>query len=562
MKVFIQGKTSTTLTKREFLAAGGQGSVYAKGTLAYKVYDDPTKMIPVAKIGELHAITEPKVIKPEDVLLDEMGKPIGYTMRFVKDTFTLCQTFTKAFRQRSGLTPEKALGLVRDLQATVKDVHSRGVLIVDLNEMNFLVDQALSEVYAIDVDSWQTRSFHAAALMESVRDRHSPKNHFSELTDWFAFAIVSFQMFIGIHPYKGRHPQYGDDMEQRMLHNLSVLNPEVKYPAAVVQPLTVIPEVYQRWYEAVLERGERVAPPWDLVARIAAVVTAPMQTQVGGAISVTKLFELPEDLVGYFDSPTNSVVLTTYGAYVGDRFVSEINRPVSFGFAPKMERPVAACVDGGKISLFDLLGKRVLPIDLLASGVMGYQGRIYAASGTSLVEITFLETGTSIIPCPNVVGSCLELATKVYDGVIIQDLLGSYYASFFPKSGVHYQVRLEQLDGYRIVEAKHSAGVLMVVATRKGKYDRFVFKFDEFYAHRDMTCYPDVTPTGLNFVVLPSGVCVQIDEGGDVRVFSSRPGSSREKVIGDSGIEDMRLAVKGASLIGLRGKEAFTLRMK
>jgi DNA-binding helix-hairpin-helix protein with protein kinase domain len=124
-------------------------------------------------------------------------------MRYVDRTYALCQVFPGSFRTRHGFSTDAALRLVRRLQEGVRTVHSHGILIVDLNEMNFLVSDSFGEIYFIDVDSYQTPSFPATALMESVRDRHAKR--FSTSTDWFSFAIVSFQMFVGIHPFKGTY---------------------------------------------------------------------------------------------------------------------------------------------------------------------------------------------------------------------------------------------------------------------------------------------------------------------------------------------------------------------
>ena len=74
------------------------------------------------------------------MLTDARRAPVGYTMPSVADAFVLCQTFPKAFREREGLTPDLTLGLVRKLQEGIAHVHARHILIVDLNEMNFLVD--------------------------------------------------------------------------------------------------------------------------------------------------------------------------------------------------------------------------------------------------------------------------------------------------------------------------------------------------------------------------------------------------------------------------------------
>lgn len=563
MKVFIQGQGPVSLTKNDFLGRGGQGEVYAKGTTAYKLYDDPTRMIPVAKIGELAAITDPNVITPQAVLTDAKGTPIGYTMRFVRDAYTLCQTFTKAFRQRAGLTPEKSLTLVRKLQASIAHIHSKRILVVDLNELNFLVDQGLAEVYSIDVDSYQTPGYRASALMESVRDRHAQPNHFTEATDWFAFAIVSWQMFIGIHPYKGRHPQYGDDLEQRMRHNLSVLNPEVKYPQGVVLPLDVIPPAYRRWYEAVLERGERSAPPDDTAALVP-VAPRTRRLTPGAAVDIVKLLTLPEAIVAYFDSPVHPVTLTTAAFYLAGRCITKAPRRAVVAHAPRSERPIAAWTEAGKLRLFDLLAQRLLPINLDASDVTVSGRRLYTLSGSNLLEIQFLESLNGVIASPRIVGAALELATHVGDGVMLQDLLGSFYASVFPTAGRHHQIRLKELDGAKILEACYRNRVLAVVTSKGGHYDRHIFRFGSGHGRDyDVDSVHDITLTGLNLVVHENGTAVMIDEEAKIRVFSNQPCSQVARVIEDPAIAvDMRLALKGAQTLFWKDDTLYSMTMK
>src|SRR5579871_1643597 len=245
MKLFVKGRGPVELDQKDFLAQGGEGAIYVRGDLAYKVYANPAKMIPTAKIQELAALEQPTIIRPEEVLLNTASAPVGYTMGYVKEAAALCQLFTRAFRERKGLTPEVMAQLVQKLRQGVRFVHAHGMLIVDLHEMNFLVDLPLKEILFIDVDSYQTPGFPATALMDSVRDRHT--SGFSENTDWFSFGIVSFQLFVGIHPYKGKHPD-GLDLDTRMQRNISVFNKAVSLPK-VCYPLNAIPRAYRDWYE-------------------------------------------------------------------------------------------------------------------------------------------------------------------------------------------------------------------------------------------------------------------------------------------------------------------------
>jgi DNA-binding helix-hairpin-helix protein with protein kinase domain len=182
-RYFVQGKGPVRLGKTEFKAQGGEGSVYVKGLSAYKIYADPSRCIAQAKIDELSVLTKPNIIRPLELILDEKNRPVGYSMRYAGKTHSLCQLFPKAFRQRNNLTPELMLRLVRELQTGVAHIHSTGILIVDLNEMNFLVSLDFSELFFIDVDSYQTPSFPATVLMESVRDRHAKS--FTTDSDWF-----------------------------------------------------------------------------------------------------------------------------------------------------------------------------------------------------------------------------------------------------------------------------------------------------------------------------------------------------------------------------------------
>jgi DNA-binding helix-hairpin-helix protein with protein kinase domain len=277
-RFFVQGKGAIQLSSRDFKAQGGEGAIFVKGSTAYKIYSDPQKTISPEKIQELSALTEPNIIRPLELLLDGKNRQIGYSMRYAGQSLLLCQLFPRAFRQRHNLTPDVTLQLVRKLQNGVRRVHSNGILIVDLNDLNFLVAEYFRELYFIDVDSYQTPSFPATVLMESVRDRQAQT--FTTGSDWFSFAVVSFQMLVGIHPFKGTYAPFDNlsdkakKLDERMRANISVLHTGVSVPATCL-PFSVIPRAYLDWYNAVFETGKRIAPPESLTTRIEALLLPP-----------------------------------------------------------------------------------------------------------------------------------------------------------------------------------------------------------------------------------------------------------------------------------------------
>ena len=553
MDVYVQGK-KVRLTPAEFKAQGGQGAVYVKDGTAYKVYADPARMIPPAKIGELSALTLPDIIKPQDVLTDARRAPVGYTMPSVADGIVLCQTFPRSFREREGLTPELTLGLVRRLQEGVAHVHARKILVVDLNEMNFLVDPAFVRVYFLDVDSYQTPSFAATALMESVRDRHATA--WNEGTDWFSFAVVSFQMFVGIHPYKGRHPTL-KTLDERMARSVSVLHPDVSVPAACL-PFDVIPRPWRDWYHAVLDCGQRVPPPRDLPA----VIVPPTRTD---RRTGSDLFHIERrlDCDGTIITFTAGIIVTTKAVYLNGRRHVDAGPGTKIGLTPQANAPVLAALEGGRVRLFDLTRSAVIPCDIAAEQLTATEGRLYVKHGAALREIGFMETPGQLWPQARTVGAVLENATHLFEGVALQTLLGTWYASLLTGRGLCHQVRLPELDGAQVLEAKLQSTVLMVAVARAGHYEKLIFRFDADYAAYDVRVVPDVAATGLNFVTLDHGACLHLNDRDELEVFPARMGGSGLKVLADLALAgDCLLLRDGPQALFARGNVLFQFAMR
>ena len=72
MKVFIKGTcNSANLLKDDLLACGGEGEIYLKDDIIFKIYINRKKIIPYSKIKELSVITYPNVIKPQQLVLNK-----------------------------------------------------------------------------------------------------------------------------------------------------------------------------------------------------------------------------------------------------------------------------------------------------------------------------------------------------------------------------------------------------------------------------------------------------------------------------------------------------------
>jgi hypothetical protein len=561
-RYFVQGRGEVQLGKADFKAQGGEGSIYVRGATAYKIYTEPQRAIPPAKILELSVLTEPNIIRPLDMLLDGNNRPVGYSMRSVGKSYALCQMFPKAFRQRNNLTPGAMLRLVRKLQEGVAHVHAKGILIVDLNEMNFLVAEDFAQVFFIDVDSYETPSYPARVLMESVRDRHAQR--FTTGSDWFSFAVVSFQMFAGIHPFKGTYPPLQNlpdketKLDARMRANVSVLNPAVSVPASCL-PFSDIPPAYLDWYRAVFEDGRRLPPP-DKPQPVLALA-APAAPRHAGSLhfEIMEIEEFDSEIIRYEDLITTTRKSIYFGA---DKFPKP-QFDVRVAQTPRLGHLVMAFMDGSRPSFYDLTGARALALEIEGEEIMLCNGQFYIKQQENIFAVEFIELGGGILPGVRLVARVMPKSTRMFEGLAIQNLMGTFYASLLPSPGVCHQVRLPELDGYQIVDARLCRNVLVTVAAKGGRYDKHIFRFADDFRDYDSRIAPNISATDLDFVVLDSGVVLHMTDEDTLEIFSRLKGSSDIKAIQDPSIRgDVRLFHRGAQALVARGGKLYKIRMR
>ena len=571
MKIFVKGIGAEELVQRQFVAAGGEKQIYAKGNTAYNIFIDPANCIPEAKIKELSALQLPNIIRPQHLILDGKNRLIGYTSRWVANAEALCKFFTKTYKMANKITQDHTTLLLQRLQEIVKHVHSKNIVIVDLNELNFLVNKLL-EVFAIDINSYQTPSFPATVIMPNIRDWHT--HGFNAGSDWFSFAIQAFNLKIGIHPYKGSHPDFvhlpvAERMTARMKDNVSAFHPKATLPG-VCEPLDSIPVGLKRWLYAILEKGERFPPPDDYET---VVVVVQVKQIAGSNLFEIKMLETYNDYIsGCYTVGPVRVTVTEKGFYLNKEF-KPYDKKLCVGFTPKMDWPVGLYLEKNTLHIVDLRDPSRDTEAGHATSIFHCEGRLYAVVGNDVIEITFAELSTKntslpgnhFLPALKVVGRVLDMpdATKVYDGVVVQQVLDRYVVSLFPASGKSYQINLPELDGYRVLDGKYENNVLMLVAEKKGKYNRFVMRFAPDFSSHDMRVVEDVDYTDLNFTVTDAGICTMINEEEKLEAFSNKKDAGTVKIMEDPAIDGtMRLWHDGARVMFSKEDKLYSIKMK
>lgn len=560
MKIFVHGKGSIQLGKADFVNNGGQANVYARGRTAYKIYAKPSDMIPGSKINELSVLSDLDIIKPQEIITTGVNNtPVGYTMRYIKDSYALCQLFTMSFKNRYGVTTDTVLNLIKRMQNSIQHIHDNNILVVDPNEMNFLVDKKFDHVFLIDVDSYQTAHYPATVIMESIRDYHTKL--FNKNSDWFSFGIVTFQLFTGIHPYKGKHASI-KDLSARMKQNISVFNSQVSIPS-ICPPFSSIPQSYRDWYKAIFEDGKRLPPPF--VAVVASQITMkPQKTLTSIAFDIKEIQKFPTQILSYDSFFGKSVVITQQGLFVNGKERIGHKTSMLIGTTPKFNHIVGARIENKKLQIHDFDTNTEMLCDISGSDIMCHEGRIYVKNDLDLYEIQFIEfSDINIKISPRTVANVMKKATTLFDGVVLQNILGSFYACICPSWGTSYQVHLKELLGYRIVDAKYDNRILFVVGYKDSKYDKFIFRLSVNFESYDVRVINDISRTNeTNFTVSEKGICVHLNENEELELFFNKMGVHDIKVTDDPSIKGIRLFKDGNQIIFAKENTLYSLTTK
>ncbi|MCP4104631.1 MAG: hypothetical protein GY749_03690 [Desulfobacteraceae bacterium] len=570
MQYTIRGKGKISLSQNNFIFQGGEGKVYGKGKTAYKIYDDMKKLIPEAKIRELDIISNPNVIKPEEIILDKKNKYIGFTMKWIKQSIPMAKLFTNDFRNRNSISDDIILELIETIKEIILSIHQAKCLIVDGNEFNYLVDdKTFKTPFLIDVNTYQTPSFPPTAIMPSIRDPHSKT--FTEQTDWYSFGIVACQLFAGIHPFKGKHPDYtrkimGNNLLlNRMKDNISVFNSNVSVPPAA-RDFSCIPKNYMNWFVDLFEKGKRMPPPMTAGSVVTGSVGVKIiQSTNNFEIKLLKNFE--SEILYHYTVYGTEVTKTREKLYIGNT-AYQSTPDTEVVFTPQKAKPVLVSVKNNMIQFSDIhetQGQiRSLPIECTEKMITC--NTLFVRNQGDLIEValTDMENG-DIMPAVKSVWKIMPNASEIFDGVIFQSVLGKPHLAI-PLPASHglsscINLHIPELEGCRVISAKHENRVCILVVYREDIYCRMVFKFDESYKKYDCRITEDIRPDAVNFVVLDNGIAISLNDDNAIEVFINKMGNYRTDIIKDPDIRySMKLCRDGIITKFFREKGLYSIR--
>jgi len=228
------------------------------------------------------------------------------------------------------------------------------------------------------------------------------------------------------------------------------------------------------------------------------------------------------------------------------------SREVLLGFSKG--KPVGVSLDAAKqeLTVYDYEQHSSATAQVAAKQICVSGNRFLAQVGGHIVELEFVDSTRPTMS--KVVGQCMENATKLFDGVAVQSMLGSTYCSVFPRSGGCAQYRTKELDSAKVIDARFDGKYLVCAIAKAGSYSVVAYAFTDANGGSIVETHmiANAQTSDLNVVALDNGMLAMIDDQERLVIFAGS--FARTLAIDDAAISsEMRLCRAGGRLGFMRG---------
>lgn len=221
-----------------------------------------------------------EVVSPQFPATDQTGRLIlGFGMELVPNADILMRFADSNFRA-AGISFDQVRLIIQSLHKGIAGSHDQGFVFGDLNDRNILVPASRNTVRIADADAGQFGKYVSKLFTAKFVDPLHCDPQADELmlaiphnkeSDWYAFAVILFQLLLYTDPYGGIYRP--TDKRNKVSHKIrplrrvTVFNPEVRYPKNAIHFSHLSDDLLQIFHQ-IFEKDERFVFPYDMLTDI------------------------------------------------------------------------------------------------------------------------------------------------------------------------------------------------------------------------------------------------------------------------------------------------------
>ena len=215
--------------------------------------------------------------------------------------------------------------------------------------------------------------------------------------------------------------------------------------------------------------------------------------------------------------------------------------------------------DGLRVRDTETMSTRAIGLE--SEGLLCVGQSAYITSMGRLMALELVDTPDGVHVGTRVVAQIHRLATEIFPGCLVQNLLNTRYFTCLSETGAVHR-RVPELDDYRIVDAAHMEGVLVVVALKAGRYHHFMVRFSEHGNHYRLVHQSNGDAVPATVIVTDTGIVVYQENQHELCIVHRDPKSSKRRRVPLGDVPNFRLWARPYGLGFVRNREMGTVRLK
>jgi hypothetical protein len=159
--------------------------------------------------------------------------------------------------------------------------------------------------------------------------------------------------------------------------------------------------------------------------------------------------------------------------------------------------------------------------------------------------------GDKILPTVVTTWKIMPCATQVFDGCVIQNILGKLFLTILYKddNSKCFLKHIPELDKFKIINAKYEKHICVLIGFYQGSWYRIILKLDERFNDYSYQEFQHVGNDDINITVLDTGVVVNLVND-TLELFLTDIKNKSLKQIFDSGIDSrVKLCSEGKKVL-------------
>ncbi|TAF66032.1 MAG: hypothetical protein EAZ55_07410 [Cytophagales bacterium] len=291
MKALLENGNQITLLDKNEIKRGGEGKILTIPELPQqvaKIYlNTQLKHMSKAQIKALAILDSQYFVKPLTMIYDaKKNDIIGFTMEYIPQNYMpLAAFFNRNTCLQYQIDDKLKTEIAQQMIQAIAQAHQNDIIIGDLSGLNILVNLQ-GNIKFIDVDAYETPIHtHSGILLDEIRD-YLYQGKVSCESDFFALAVVLFNLFTHLHPFKGIHAQY-KSLAERMVHKISVLSgdnqliiPKCYTPMQQPYLLDQFEQIFQQGKRFLLSLQQPIVTATKTSAALTTITTAQLTIKI------------------------------------------------------------------------------------------------------------------------------------------------------------------------------------------------------------------------------------------------------------------------------------------